>query len=36
MNVKCKKWLEDKIAEINSLERYTPEKTIENAETNRG
>ena len=36
MNVKCKKWLEDKIAEINSLERYTPEKTIENATKQSG
>lgn len=29
MNVKCKKWLEDKLAKIEALESYAPEKTIE-------
>jgi histidinol-phosphate aminotransferase len=30
MNVKCKKWLEEKLAKIEALESYAPEKTIEN------
>jgi histidinol-phosphate aminotransferase len=30
MNAECQKWLKKKLAEIESLECYTPEKTIEN------
>ena len=36
MNMNCKKWLEDKIAEIVSLESYIPEKTIKNATKQSG
>jgi histidinol-phosphate aminotransferase len=31
MKKECKKWLEEKLAKIEALESYTPEKTIENA-----
>jgi len=31
MKAKCKKWLEEKLAKIEALESYAPEKTIENA-----
>lgn len=31
MKKECKKWLEEKIAKIEALESYVPEKTIENA-----
>jgi histidinol-phosphate aminotransferase len=31
MKTECKKWLDEKLARIESLENYTPEKTIENA-----
>jgi histidinol-phosphate aminotransferase len=30
MKAECKKWLEEKLAKIEALESYTPEKTIEN------
>jgi histidinol-phosphate aminotransferase len=30
MNTECKKWLEKKLAKIEALESYAPEKTIEN------
>jgi histidinol-phosphate aminotransferase len=30
MNVKCKKWLSEKLAKIEALESYAPEKTTEN------
>jgi histidinol-phosphate aminotransferase len=30
MNTACKKWLEQKLSEIEALESYAPEKTIEN------
>jgi len=30
MNTECKKWLEQKLAKIEALESYAPEKTIEN------
>ncbi len=30
MNTECKKWLEQKLAKIEALESYVPEKTIEN------
>ncbi len=36
MNMNYKKWLEDKIAEIVSLESYIPEKTIKNATKQSG
>ncbi|MBT0160094.1 histidinol-phosphate transaminase [Candidatus Bathyarchaeota archaeon A05DMB-2] len=29
MNIECKKWLEQKLAKIDALESYVPEKTIE-------
>ena len=31
MKTKCKKWLDEKLARIEAIENYTPEKTIENA-----
>jgi histidinol-phosphate aminotransferase len=31
MKKECKKWLDEKIAKIEALERYIPEKTIDNA-----
>jgi histidinol-phosphate aminotransferase len=31
MKTECKKWLEEKLAQIEALESYSPEKTIENA-----
>ena len=31
MKADCKKWLDEKLAQIEALENYTPEKTIENA-----